>query len=220
MIRVVTYDLSRGRDRAAQRDGLQRLEPDLVCVVDGLGRLATRRLARRVGLRVAVQCGGRGGCAVLAGPSLHVISATAQSLTGEGAQPDAPTAQAIVSTAGRRFAVLAVRLGPDRDLRARHAKDLLDLAATLAAPVVIGAGLNESPRGNAAQILGASMEDVQSVVGSGLGETYPAPDPVARHDYVFVDPGLEILGVWTPDTPPFSDASDHLPVVVDLALGG
>lgn len=219
MIRVVTYDLSRGRDLGALSEALHQLEADVVCAVDIPGRLALRRLGRRAGLHVAVQCGGRGGSAVLTGPALHVASATPRLLAGQGALPDAPTAQAIVSTAGRRFAILAVRLGPHRDLRARHAKDLLDLATTLAAPLVIGAGLNESPAGSAAQILGASLEDVQSVAGSGLGETYPTPDPVARHDYVFVDPGMEIHGAWTPARAPFGHASDHLPVVVDLVVG-
>ena len=47
--------------------------------------------------------------------------------------------------------------------------------------------------------------------------TFPASAPVARIDYVFVADGPEITGVVVGGDGA-SEASDHLPVSVDLAI--
>jgi endonuclease/exonuclease/phosphatase family metal-dependent hydrolase len=62
------------------------------------------------------------------------------------------------------------------------------------------------------------LRDAWIDAGHGEGPTFPAVAPAARIDYVFVGEGVRVTqaGVATGA----SDASDHLPVAVDLDLNG
>lgn len=94
---------------------------------------------------------------------------------------------------------------------------------TAAISAVIGAAetltvlmgdLNAGPDTPEVQTLAEHLVDTWSNAGEGAGFTYHARKPAARIDYVLASPGIEVEGAQVVDT----DASDHLPVSVDLRL--
>jgi endonuclease/exonuclease/phosphatase family metal-dependent hydrolase len=104
--------------------------------------------------------------------------------------------------------------------RASQADRLVALAApSEGGAVIVGGDLNATPDTRAVRRISAALTDVWPGAGHGEGPTFPAVAPAARIDYVFVSGQLQVLRarVATDDA---SNASDHLPVSVDLGLTG
>lgn len=216
-MRVAAYNLSGLLDPGATATVLRTLECDLVCAVETPGRLALQRLARRTGLEVVGRAGrGRLTVAVLASDRVRVLSSSHHDLTRPAGLPPRSCAQVIASVDGVRVAVIAVQLGLRPEARLQHAAELADLVGKIDAFAVVAGDLNEPPGGVATERLGGLLADAYAVAGEGRGATYPNPDPVARRDYVFIAPTLEVTRAWVPDEPPVALASHHRPVVADL----
>lgn len=221
MIRLVVYNVSGGHERTAVGQVLSAAEPDLVCLVETPPRLPLRRLARRVGLRVAVRAGGRRlGVAVLTGERVRVVNTTRHDLTPRDGSPERSIAQAIVGVGSVRLAVLAVQLGLEPDTRTAHREELEAILAKLDVPVVVGTDLNEPAGGPNVTRLAEVLQDAFAVAGRGPGHTFPNPDPIARKSYAFVDRSLAVLRAWVPHGPPTGTAGHHRPVVVEIAEPG
>lgn len=106
------------------------------------------------------------------------------------------------------------------------------LAAEIAAagddPVVLAADVNDEPGSPTWTELTGALVDCGvaagppgapgSAAGSGPAPTFPAAGPRRRIDAVFADPRLTVLRHEVVDTPQTREASDHLPVLVDLRL--
>jgi endonuclease/exonuclease/phosphatase family metal-dependent hydrolase len=58
------------------------------------------------------------------------------------------------------------------------------------------------------------LTDAWTATGRSGGDTYPADEPTERIDHVTVTPGIHVRDAFVPDT----QASDHRPVVTDLAM--
>lgn len=117
---------------------------------------------------------------------------------------------------GDELIAVSTHLGLRPAERLRHAPELLALAG--AGTLVLGGDFNELPDGRAVALLGTRLTDAWSVAGSGPGASIPSDAPIARIDYLLVDPGVRVLGVRVPGGPFATGASDHLPVVADLEL--
>jgi endonuclease/exonuclease/phosphatase family metal-dependent hydrolase len=125
---------------------------------------------------------------------------------------------AIIGRAGYRVAALSVHLGLTPSERVRHAKELVDLAQSLSEPVVIGADINDGPESRSASWVADRLWDAWGKAGDGPGDTFPAPDPTARIDYVFTSEHFTIDRAMVVDTKAAREASDHLPLLADLSL--
>jgi endonuclease/exonuclease/phosphatase family metal-dependent hydrolase len=96
--------------------------------------------------------------------------------------------------------------------RGAHAREVVGLLAGRD-PFVIGADLN----------VGDDSATVRTFCQAGLdagrtaGATFPATDPSARIDYVFVSPGIRVLHSAVQGGP---EVSDHLMVAAELEIGG
>lgn len=123
-----------------------------------------------------------------------------------------------VTGGGVAFWVICVHLGLSGDERLRHAKELMTLVATLDPPIVIGGDLNESPGKAAAEVLAGLGSDAWTRMGARAGETFPAAEPRHRIDYVFTSREVRVEGISVPGGAASRTASDHLPVVADLAF--
>ena len=55
------------------------------------------------------------------------------------------------------------------------------------------------------------------LAGQGDRGTFPVPHPTRRIDALLVDPRLEVREYRVVDTPDADRASDHYPILVDLA---
>jgi endonuclease/exonuclease/phosphatase family metal-dependent hydrolase len=102
--------------------------------------------------------------------------------------------------------------------RRRHALELAALLRGLGEPLVLGGDLNERPDGPAVATVGEGLRDAWLLGGDANGETFPAEEPTARIDYLFVSRDIRVERAIVPPTPDVRTASDHRPVVADLKL--
>ena len=220
-LRVMTYNVRSLRDDAAAVAAVVRAaEPDVVAVQEAPRFLRSRSraaaLARACGL-VVVGGGRQAGANLL----LSRLAVTVRS-THDVALPWSPprhrrgVALAHLALAGHRFALLGTHLSLDADERAAHLPLLLDEVGRAAAtsPVVLAGDLNETPDGPTWTALADRLLDA----GPADARTYPADVGRRRIDAVLVDERLPVLDARVPDGPDVRRASDHRPVVVDLAL--
>jgi endonuclease/exonuclease/phosphatase family metal-dependent hydrolase len=214
-VRVVSWNVRSLRDDArGVATLLAQLAPDVVVLQEAprlLGwRSACARLARRSGLvRVT---GGRpaAGNLLLTAAPVDVLTAYDVLLARRPGLHRRGAVCAVLRRGRVRLAVVGTHL--DLDLRARlDSARQVRAAAPAGLPLVLGADVNEEPGGPAWAALGAGLADA----GRGTGPTYPLRRPAHRLDAVFVDPTLPVADVHVPRPGP---VTDHLPVVVDLAL--
>lgn len=224
-VRVVVYNV-RGF-----RDGLERVarvvghfEPDLVLLNETGSRRALRRLGKALGMEVARDPWSpfrrRIKNAVLARQPwrivehrLHRFADVRKALYPRGAMI------AQVGRAGRRAWLYSVHLGLHPLERLHAAKELADLARGHDGPVLIGGDCNETPEGRAMAFLGERFWDVWLLGGDVAGETFPAADPTARIDYLYVSEHVKVERALVPAVMPDArSASDHLPLVAELTI--
>ncbi len=233
-LRVLTWNVA---DLRGDLDALGRVlrsaRPDVVCLQEAHRGVRARprleALARGSGLLFAA--GGRGGAgtAVLTAAGTRVLAAASGRLptprvrasAGGLPRPVRPRGWAAATVAvvdAGPVHVVSVHLGLHAPERTEHA------AAVLAAlpprvPAVVAGDLNERPGGPAWVVLQARLDDP----GAGSPATFPAHRPRHRIDVLLATPGLTVTGygvpagTWSPAAADVQAASDHLPVVADVA---
>ncbi|EYR61787.1 endonuclease, partial [Actinotalea ferrariae CF5-4] len=111
--------------------------------------------------------------------------------------------------------VVSVHLGLSEAERAGHLVRLGHLVRSSATGGVVVAGdLNEEPGGPTRRALERYLRDATAAVGP----TFPTRRPHRRLDAVLVTAGLRVSGARRVQDERTRVASDHLPVVVDVAL--
>jgi endonuclease/exonuclease/phosphatase family metal-dependent hydrolase len=108
--------------------------------------------------------------------------------------------------------VLVTHLPLSSRVRVEHARIILDLLRATDGPALLMGDFNEAPGSPTVTLLGeeGGLENI-----SGLTATFPSRCPTNKLDYILVSPGLRGIGEPRVIASP---ASDHLPVVVDVAL--
>jgi endonuclease/exonuclease/phosphatase family metal-dependent hydrolase len=117
-----------------------------------------------------------------------------------------------------RLCAISTHLGLHPRERLADAHELWGTLADERPPVVIGGDLNERPDGRAVGYLSQRVRDAWLLGGDVDGETFPADEPTARIDYLFVSEGIVVERVIVPPGPDAREASDHRPVVAELTL--
>lgn len=106
------------------------------------------------------------------------------------------------------------------DGRLFETEQLLRALESLPGALIVTGDFNDEPTGTSYKLMLNGFTDAWSEASGearGLGLTFPADKPVKRIDYVFLrkDTGLRAKAAVVPST----QASDHLPLVVDLEVG-
>lgn len=176
--------------------------------------------------QVVVQSPGVGG--VVVASRFPVVNQRQVALAGAGARG---TVVVVLEVDGRRLQVVPVHLtspcpscGVSMTERLelegrRRTAELASVLQSLApgVPALIGGDFNSTDRSEPYRLLTrAGFQDPHRVAGSGPGFTWPndqLPFPVLRIDWVLTR-GMEPVDAWVDD----GGASDHRPVVVDLAF--
>lgn len=222
-MRVVTYNVRGFRDgRHRVATVVNHLQPDVLLLQETGSRRALRRFARDVGMRAACDPWSplrrRVKNAVLLAEPWRFLSVE---LVRYGpAVRWYPRGALVARAASDDHTLLAVstHFGLDGAERGRQAIALEELVAALDGDVVIAGGdLNATPDMRAPTRMAAGLSDAWAEVGTGEGATFPALEPTARIDYVFVAYGPQITGAVVGGDGA-SEASDHLPVAVDLVI--
>jgi endonuclease/exonuclease/phosphatase family metal-dependent hydrolase len=224
-VRVVTYNVRGFRDgRERVADVVRGLRPDVLLLQETGSRRDLRRFALDVGMRAARDPWSplrrRVKNAVLLADPWRFASAElvrfreARRWYPRGAMVARATAGVDVVRA------VSTHFGLGGAERAAQAEALVDLVGTpYGGVVIVGGDLNATPDMRAVRRISAALHDTWTDAGHDPGPTFPAVAPVARIDYVFVGGEVHVTHarVAMDDA---SNASDHLPVAVDLLLNG
>ncbi|HEX6261381.1 MAG TPA: endonuclease/exonuclease/phosphatase family protein [Actinomycetota bacterium] len=205
---------------AAAAEALARLRPDLVMLNEvGWSGWRLARLARALDARAASglrRLRWSVTNAVLVLPPWRLLRTRTIRLPGRS-RPHRGVVASLIGRSGYRLTAASVHLGLSDPERREHARDLTDrILPELRPPVLLGGDLNEPPEGPAARWMAERLWDAFAQAGQGPGETFPARDPRARIDYLLVPEGVTVARAFVDRDA--AEASDHLPLVVDLEL--
>jgi endonuclease/exonuclease/phosphatase family metal-dependent hydrolase len=221
-LRVVAYNV-RGF-----RDGFDRLvrlvghfEPDILLLNETGGRWRLRRFGRSLGMQVAGDPWAfprrRVKDAVLVRRPWWISEHRQERF--EDTPPMYPRGALVaeLENGDARLVAVATHLGLHPVERLHDAHELGRLLPPGAAAVV-GGDLNEEPNGKAVGLLSERFGDAWLLGGDADGDTFPADEPTARIDYLFVTKGIAVERVIVPPGPDAREASDHRPLVAELTL--
>lgn len=222
-LRVVSYNIASWRqDATAVTAAVRELAPDVLVLQEVL-RWADPRtwfidLAGRFGMARAFGGLSGFGNAVLTSPAVTVHGwrvVRYPLLVTDGLR-----AAVLVhcSINGVSFVVAGSHLSTDATIRLRQANIMKNALNAASAPVIVGVDVNETSTGPAWRAVGAGLVDAAEKTGQSDIATYPTSNPVWRIDAVFADPSRPVVGYQVVDTPRTRAASDHFPLLTDVAL--
>jgi endonuclease/exonuclease/phosphatase family metal-dependent hydrolase len=218
---LCTWNLRALRDdRAAVVRTLRRIRPDVVCLQECPRLLRWRSrlaaLAREAGLLYAGGGPPAGGTAILASLRVDVREVREVLLSASAGLERRGATLARVSLLGSaEVGVAAVHLGLQGAERQRHLDELEEAVRALGAPYAVVAGdVNERPDAPVWQALASRRRDCGT---DDPRSTFPRRAGW-RIDGVFADDGLDVLGYDVVDDSDARAGSDHLPVLVRLAV--
>jgi endonuclease/exonuclease/phosphatase family metal-dependent hydrolase len=200
--------------------------PDVALLNEAKGRLQLWWFARKIGMKVAAH-GLRlfGGVtnAVLLRPPWRAVHAEVVRFPRTGRLHRRGIVIVRARRAGVPVTVAAIHLGLSDEERVRHAREATNALAGTPAPIVLGGDLNEGPTRNAAAWIADRFWDAwvprDGRTVEAAGETFPAREPRARIDYLFVSDGVRVERCWIAASPGAAEASDHLPLLGDVVVG-
>lgn len=221
-MRVMTWNVRSLRDdRTEVVRVVQAVAPDVLLLQEAPRFLRSRSrlaaLARDTGL--VFVCGGRAsaGTALLTSLRVDVLATQEVRFPKLHGLHQRGLAAASLRLGSLAIAAGSVHLGLDSAERVTHAGLVRTALADLAQPFELVAGdVNEPEGGTAWRILASALTDAATATGTAA-PTFPARSPRVRIDVVLVGPALEVAPVPLPDGD-LARASDHLPVVVDIAV--
>jgi endonuclease/exonuclease/phosphatase family metal-dependent hydrolase len=201
---------------------VRSLRPDVLAVQEAPRRLRWRArcadLARRLGLVYAA--GGMPGLGnlLLVDLRVRVLDTWCVRFPLTPGRHLRGAALAHCSAAGREFVVAGSHLATDPAERPVQAAILAKVLSERAEPLIVAADVNEA-EGAAWAALAEGRVDAGEAAGQAAIATFPAAMPRRRIDAIFVDRRLEVRGYRVVDSAEARRASDHLPVMADIALG-
>lgn len=238
-VKLVTYNvhgcigLDGRHDPARIAAVLAEEEPDVVALQEvDVGRRRTggidqaAELARRLGMQAHFQEAFPGyGIAVLSRLPLRLVRG-ARLPTWRGPVPVEPRVAMWVALGVETepLHLVATHLGLIPRERETQAAALLGpewlTSPGCTGPRVLCGDLNSPQRSVTYRRLAAALRDVHASAARGAPRpTFPAPLPALRIDHVLASEGVQVLAAWTGKSPLARRASDHLPLVVELATG-
>lgn len=222
-VRVLVYNVRGFRDGLDRVvDVVAHVQPDVAVLNETGSRRALRRFAKGVQMQVASDSRSpfarRVKDAVLVRRPWRIVERRQLRFAGTDRLYPRGALLAHIGRAGHRAWMVSVHLGLRPVERRRNVEELADLVRGFRDPVVIGGDCNELPKGRAIAFLAERFWDAWLLGGDVAGETFPASDPTARIDYLFVSEGIRVERVLVPWGELVRNASDHRPVVAELTL--
>lgn len=127
-----------------------------------------------------------------------------------------------IDVAGHTLHVYNVHLGTailERRYQAQRLASIVSDRHIAGTKVVLG-DFNEWMRGLTTTLLSSKLKSVELGKYLKRRRTYPGLFPILHLDHIYYTGRLEILGISLPRTTLSLVASDHLPLVADIQIGG
>lgn len=228
-VKVASYNVhGTGDNVPALVRVIRAMETDILCVQEAPRLLCWRRkrqeLADATGLRIA---SGRrlGGVAVFIRPEVTLLHAESHVLKIFFPKEIRGLSLAVVEIDGHRLAVGSIHLDLVESMRLYHANEAMGLldqvAARFGAIPVIAGDINEQSHQETWRYLAGRLVDSYPCAPRGNGHTFTSTNPDKRIDAIFAGAGLSVVSCGGVDALPadLAQASDHLPVLAELAFG-
>jgi endonuclease/exonuclease/phosphatase family metal-dependent hydrolase len=219
-LRVVSYNVHSLRDDPdALTAVVRRLDPDVLIVQEAPRRWRWRtrcaRLAHLFGLYYAVGGLPSLGNLILTNLRVQVLESWClrYPLTPGRHMRGAAFARCAVPGSAP-FVIVGSHLSTYEGERPAQAELLLPALSVASDPVILGIDLNETENG---ALWSRFATDLVDAGGNGP-DTFPAGGPDRRIDAVFVDRRIALERFEVIDWPETVRASDHLPLVADVAV--
>lgn len=122
--------------------------------------------------------------------------------------------------ASRRVGTVNQSGAPQRILQVQ---DIMNLLSDITDPIVLMGDFNAGSTSTEMRPLYTRLLDIWREAGTGIGNTSSARlvgNPTSRIDYIFVSPDVAISSVYVPIDPQTRLASDHYPIVSNIAVPG
>ncbi len=221
-LRVLTYNIHSLRDDRASLTGLVRdVAPDVVIVQEAPRRFRWRTkcaaLADDFGMVVAAGGLPSLGNLLLVSLRVRVLETWCLRYPLTPGRHMRGAAFLRGSVHGAAFTVTGSHLATDPAERPTQAARWKEAITAVDGPVIAGADLNEGPGGGAWRTVADGLVDAAGASAS-TALTFPATLPRQRLDAVFVTPDISVERYEVIETDQARRASDHLPVLTDLAL--
>jgi len=227
MIRVATYNVHGfiGRDGRRDLARVAQVITSLECLAVGLQEVDSRGAASTV-----CELENRTEMRAIAGPTIvesdgdygnvlltnsRVLDSERHELTVPGREPRGAIVARLQTVEGGIFSMIITHLGLRRRERRWQAAQLLDIcdSAGTREPQVVAGDFNEwNPRGPAIRLLRETLGTPRAV------PSFPAWRPLFALDRIWVRPDGMAHNLYAVATDLTRTASDHLPVVAELAL--
>lgn len=235
--RVMTYNIQHGEgldgkvDLQRIADLIRREGADIVALQEvdkGTQRTARRDLGAELAALTGLTCvfsnnhafqGGEYGNAILT--RFPVLQATNTHYRQVNETEQRGLLQTTLNVRGTHVRFLATHIDHRRDDSARwsNVAEIENLVRQpRSGPLILCGDFNDLPGNRVYRRLCEAFDDAWAKAGAGEGFTIPADKPNRRIDYIWIakTTELETLRVWVPE----SEASDHRPVVAEIALHG
>jgi endonuclease/exonuclease/phosphatase family metal-dependent hydrolase len=224
-VRVVVYNVRGFRDGSERLVRLvDHFRPHVLLLNETGGRWRLRRFAKALGMDLAADpwtpFRRRVKDAVLVRSPWRIVGQRQHRFRGGPWLYPRGALVADLELADARLCAISLHLGLHPRERLGHARAVAALVDGVDAPVVAGGDLNEKPDGRAVGFLSERLRDAWLLGGDEEGETFPADEPAARIDYLFVSDGIVVERVLVPSGPDAREASDHRPLVAELMVPG
>jgi len=231
--RVMTYNIHHGEgldgkvDLARIAEVIKRERADIVALQEvdrGVARTQRRDLSAELAALTGMSCvfsnnfhyqGGEYGNAVLT--RFPILHATNLHYTMLRTNEQRGLLQLTLDAGGRPLVFMNTHI----DFRGDDSERLLNVSQIASVvkghsgkPIVLCGDFNDTPGSRTYQRLTESFTDTWQAVGAGAGLSYPAERPGKRIDYIWVAKNGHIMP--TQATVISTDASDHLPVLVEF----
>ncbi|MGH3729704.1 MAG: endonuclease/exonuclease/phosphatase family protein [Micromonosporaceae bacterium] len=224
-LRLLSYNVhGLSDDKAALVRVIRSAAPDLVCIQEAPRRFRWRykcaELARQCGLLVASGGGNALGNLLLVSQRVAVHETWTMRFPLTPGRHMRGAAFARCSVAGHRFLAVGSHLSTDPEERPGQAALLRAAVGTASDPVVLGIDLNETVSGLAWRTLADGRVDTATELNAEGSATYSTTTPRRRIDAVFTDQRCRPTRYEVLDSDDVRRASDHFPLLVDVALPG
>lgn len=226
VLRLLSYNVRSLRDDpAAVARVIRATDAHIVCVQEAprlfRWRAKCAALSRRSG--TVIVTGGRpaAGNLILSSLGVDVLAARDVLLGREPGLHQRGAALAALRWRGHSFTVAGTHLDLEPSARLRHARELEQVLAAFGpsdAPTVVAGDINDEPGSPPWLTLSTDRVDAFAAAGTGTGYTFSAENPRRRIDGVFVSDRLQVVSASVVDSADVPLASDHRPVLVELAF--
>jgi endonuclease/exonuclease/phosphatase family metal-dependent hydrolase len=233
--RVMTYNIHHGEgldgkvDLVRIAELIKREGADVVALQEvdkGVERTARRDLPAEMAALTGMTCvfsnnfnyqGGEYGNAVLTRFPVKSWTNTHYKMLRPGEQRG--ILQLVLDVHGREVVFMNTHIdyrGDDSE-RWSNVGEIESLAAAYGdRPIILCGDFNDTPNSRVVRRIAERFDDAWVLSGEGDGFTIPVRKPAKRIDYIFISKrsGIVPLNAWVP----YSEASDHLPVVTELQM--